>query len=102
MYQQDSSWKRYFEKCDLCRSLEMKQQIKSPHELPDRLWSKEGTDLFVFKLYTVDHFSNFWEVDYLPDTKSSMVINKLKAQFARQGIPDVGFSDNEPQYKVQC
>jgi len=26
------------------------------------------------------------------------VINKLKAHFARQGIPDIVFSDNGPQY----
>lgn len=49
-------------------------------------------------LFTVDYFSNFWEVDYLPDTKSSTVIKKLKAHFARQGIPDFVFSDNGPQY----
>ncbi len=29
---------------------------------------------------------------------SSTVIRKLKAHFARQGIPDVVFSDNGPQY----
>ncbi|RXN32565.1 Transposon Ty3-G Gag-Pol poly [Labeo rohita] len=38
------------------------------------------------------------EIDFLPDTKSSTVINKLKAHFARQGIPDIMFSDNGPQY----
>ncbi len=82
----------------------MKQQRESlcPHELPDRPWSKVGTDLFVFSnreyLINVDYFSHFWEIDYLPDTKSSTVINKLKAQFARQGIPDIEFSDNGLQY----
>ncbi len=82
----------------------MKQQRESlcPQELPDRPWSKVGTDFFVFNnreyLITVDYLSNFWEIDYLPDTKSSTVINKLKAHFARQGIPDIVFSDNGPQY----
>lgn len=95
--------KRFIEKCDQCRSLEMKQRESlCPHELPDRPWSKVGTDLFVFNnrdyLITVDYFSNFWEIDYLPDTKSSTVINKMKAHFARQGIPDMVFSDNGPQY----
>uniref|UniRef100_A0A1A8J489 Integrase catalytic domain-containing protein n=1 Tax=Nothobranchius kuhntae TaxID=321403 RepID=A0A1A8J489_NOTKU len=45
-----------------------------------------------------DYYSNFWEIDYLPDTKSSTVIRKLKAHFARQGIPNIVFSDNGPQY----
>ncbi|XP_051782584.1 uncharacterized protein K02A2.6-like [Erpetoichthys calabaricus] len=96
--------KGYIEKCDLCRTLGVKQQKESlyPHELPERPWSKVGTDLFVFNnrdyLITVDYFSNFWELDYFQDTKSSTVINKLKAHFARQGIPDIVFSDNGPQY----
>lgn len=47
---------------------------------------------------TVDYYSNFWEVDYLSDTKSITVIRKLKSHFARQGIPDIVFSDNGPQY----
>ncbi len=65
--------KRFIKKCDQCRALEMKQQRESfcPHELPVRPWSKVGTDLFVFNnreyLITVDYFSNFWEIDYLPD-----------------------------------
>lgn len=61
-----------------------------------------GTDLFSFEnrdyLITVDYYSNFWEIDYLPDTKSSTVIRKFKAHFVRQGIPDMVFSDNGPQY----
>lgn len=52
-------------------------------------------------MITVDYYSNFWEVDYLPDTKSNTVIRKLKAHFARQGIPDVLISDNGPQYTSQ-
>ena len=52
-------------------------------------------------LLTVDYDSNFCEVDHLPDTKSSTVIRKLKSHFARQGIPDVVFSDNGPQYSSQ-
>ncbi|KAL7847378.1 hypothetical protein SRHO_G00223580 [Serrasalmus rhombeus] len=49
-------------------------------------------------LITVDYFSNFWEVDHLPDASSATVIHKLKAHFARHGIPDVVVSDNGPQF----
>ena len=53
-----------------------------PHKVPSRPWKKVGTDLFEFKnksyLITVDYYSNFWEVDKLPDTKARTVILKLK------------------------
>uniref|UniRef100_A0A1A7XSP3 Gypsy retrotransposon integrase-like protein 1 n=1 Tax=Iconisemion striatum TaxID=60296 RepID=A0A1A7XSP3_9TELE len=96
--------KNYVLKCDICRSVDAKQQKETlnSHEPTTRPWTKVGTDLFNFDgrdyLITVDYFSNFWEIDFLPDTKSSTVIRKLKAHFARQGIPDIVFSDNGPQY----
>ena len=99
--------KTYVAKCDICRSVDYKQQKETliPHEIPSRPWAKVGTDLFSFDnkdyLVTVDYYSNFWEIDYLPDTKSTTVIKKLKAHFSRQGIPDILFSDNGPQFSSQ-
>lgn len=99
--------KTYIAKCDICRSMDNKQQKETlmSHEVPSRPWAKVGTDLFVFDnknyLITVDYWSNFWEIDYLIDTKSTTVIKKLKAHFARQGIPDSVMSDNGPQYASQ-
>jgi len=49
----------------------------------------------------VDYFSNFSEIDFLMDTKAETVIGKLKAQFARHGIPDIVFSDNGPQFACE-
>ena len=46
----------------------------------------------------VDYFSNFIELDYLPDTSSLTVIRKLKMHFARHGVPDCLVTDNSPQY----
>ena len=46
----------------------------------------------------VDYFSNYWEVDKLQDTKATTTVRKLKAQFARHGIPDIVVSDNGPQF----
>ena len=37
----------------------------------------------------------------LPNTESITVVRKLKAQFARYGIPDILMSDNGPQYSAQ-
>ena len=99
--------KTFVLKCDICRSADTRQQKETlhPHEVEGRPWAKVGTDLFTFDnknyLITVDYYSNFWEVDYLPDTKSSTVIRKLKAHFSRQGVPYRVFSDNGPQYSSQ-
>lgn len=92
------------EKCDVCRTYSTKQQKETmiPHEVPNRPWAKVGTDIMTFDsndyLVTVDYFSNFWEIDYLPKATSNTVIQKLKAQFARHGIPDTLISDNGPQF----
>ncbi|XP_055492867.1 uncharacterized protein K02A2.6-like [Leucoraja erinacea] len=99
--------KTFIAKCDICRSVDPRQQRETlhPHDMASRPWAKVGMDLFSFHnkdyLITVDYYSNFWEVDYLPDTKSNTVIKKLKAHFARQGIPDIVISDNGPQYASQ-
>ncbi|CAI5683097.1 uncharacterized protein K02A2.6-like [Oreochromis niloticus] len=78
--------KKYVATCDICRSVDAKQQKETlkPHEPTTRPWTKVGTDLFNFEgrdyLTTVDYYSNFWEIDYLPDTKSSTVIRKQVSQ----------------------
>ena len=73
-----------------------------PHKLPSRPREKVGTYVFSLDvgdhLITVDYLSNFWDVDKLPDTKSSTVIRKLKAHFAGTGSPNYAVSDGGPQY----
>lgn len=60
---------------------DMKQQRESlmSHEITERPWEKIGTDLYTIDgqdyLIVVDYFSNFWEIDHLPNTKASTVIN---------------------------
>jgi transposase InsO family protein len=49
-------------------------------------------------LVTVDYYSIFWEIDYVENTLSSTIINKLRSHFSRHGIPDIVFSDNGPQF----
>ena len=65
--------------------------------MPERPWQKVGVDIMTYKqkdyLNTTDYRSNFWEIDYLRNTTSKTVINKLKAHFARYGIPDSIVSD---------
>ena len=96
--------KAYIETCEVCRTLETKQQKETlqSHEIPDSIWSKVGADLFTFDgrdyLVSVDYYSGFWEVDYLADITSATVVSKLKGQFSRYGIPDLLISDNAKQF----
>ena len=101
----------YVESCDTCATYCAKQpeQPLQMHEVPERPWQKVGSDIFSIKgrnyLVTVDYYSQFIELDYLPETNSATVITKLKHHFARHGIPDVVVSDNGPQYassEFQC
>ena len=101
----------YVESCDTCATYCAKQpeQPLQMHQVPERPWQKVGSDIFSIKgrnyLVTVDYYSQFIELDYLPETNSATVIAKLKHHFARHGIPDVVVSDNGPQYAssvIQC
>ena len=73
-----------------------------PHKVPSRPWEKVGANIFEHDdkeyLIMVDYYSNFWEVDRLPDMKASTVILKLKNHFARYGCLVQVVSDNGPQF----
>ena len=73
------------------------------HDVPDQPWSKLGIDIFSLKtedyLVTVDYYSDYFELDLLPDTSAATVNNCLKQHFARHGMPDVVITDNGPQFK---
>lgn len=47
---------------------------------------------------TVDHYSDFIEVDELYNTLSSTITVKTEAHLARHGIPEVILTDNGPQF----
>jgi len=96
--------RQYVQACHVCATYPDRQPPETlrRHEVPERPWQKVASDIFTFcdrnYLVTVDCFSNFIEVDYLPDTQSKTVITELKVQFARYGIPDILISDGGPQY----
>ena len=51
---------------------------------------------------TVDHYSDWFEVDLLnDDITAANVISVTKAHFARYDIPEKCLSDNGPQYVSQ-
>ena len=94
----------YVKKCEVCSKYLGEQQKEPliPHEIPSKPWNKLGTDLFHCegKLYliTVDYYSDFFEIDRIETAKTTEVVRKLKAHFARYGIPQTIISDNGPPY----
>ena len=70
--------------------------------LPSLPWQIISQDLFEYEnndyLVTLCHFSEWIEVDHLPDTLATIVINCTKAHFAGYDIPEICHTDNGPQY----
>ena len=99
----NSEIRDHVEKCSVCNEYSANQQKETlmTHDVPDRPWSKVAIDIFTFRqsdyLVTVDYYSDFWELDLLPDTTSAAIINCLKGHFSRHSIPDTLISDNGPQ-----
>ena len=91
-------------KCDACQTHKDSQQKETliSHEIPDRPFQFISADLMTINnqdyLITVDHYSNFWEIDRLYNTTSKSVIHKLKMHFSRNGICDEITTDNGPQF----
>ena len=92
------------ESCAECQSLQPSQQKEEMRSIPipTRPWQIVSSDLFHFEsdeyVIVVDHYSHYYEFEKLPDQSAESVIDKCKAIFARNGIPDVLYSDNGPQY----
>ena len=70
--------KEYVSQCEACRKYETKQPKETlmSHELAERPWEKIGADLYTIDgkdyLIVVDYFSNFWEIDHLPDQRRAL------------------------------
>lgn len=68
------------------------------NEVLSRPWERVAIDLFQLEhkdyIVTVDCYSNFFEIDQLSTKTAKAVIRKVKAHFARHGIPDQVISDN--------
>ncbi|KAL2104348.1 hypothetical protein ACEWY4_001216 [Coilia grayii] len=90
--------------CSLCADFKNKlpRQPLKPTETPKLPFEEVASDLFEFEgqqyILVVDYYSKFIEVNKLKDTRSRTVIETLKAQFGRHGIPATMRTDNGPQY----
>ena len=96
--------KDYISECEICQSYSRNQQKETllPVEIPARPRQIVSTDLCVWNgdnyLITVDHYSNFIEVDKLQNTLSKTAIKKLKTHMSRYGQCDIVVSDNGHQF----
>ena len=90
--------------CGKCAQFgaENRKEPMKTQPVPQYPWQFVSQDLLEFEsdnyLVTVDHFSDFIELDELDNTLSLTIINLTKAHFARHGIPEVLLSDNGPQF----
>lgn len=88
------------EQCEKRKPQNQREPLKQ-HKDGKGPWDKVGADLFVIEnrnyLLVNDYDSNCIEVDYLPSTSSKVVMEKLKKQFCRFGIPHEIISDGGPQ-----
>ena len=91
-----SEVKEFILKCDICRSVDNKQQKETliSHDVLDRLWAKVGVDLFT--LNQTNYPITTWEINLLQNITASHIFRKMK--FAQHGIPDACLSDNGPQF----
>ncbi|KAL6471840.1 hypothetical protein MHYP_G00204900 [Metynnis hypsauchen] len=90
--------------CSICQERRNSAQ-KEPmisHPIPERPWQVIATDLFTWNnndyIVAVDYYSRYFEVEKITSLTSKTVIQKLRAMFARFGIPQTLISDNGPCY----
>ncbi|XP_064629293.1 uncharacterized protein K02A2.6-like [Lineus longissimus] len=107
-------WPRLFndlkalaDRCETCSTFQAKQPKETmvPHQTPTRPWELVACDLFHCDdqdyLVLTDYYSDFIEVDRLQNKKAPEVIGKLKAHYARHGLPTEVMTDNGPPYDSQ-
>ena len=72
------------------------------YPIPTLLWQLVSQDLVELNglahLDTVDHYSDFYEIDKLPTIQSSAVIQITKQHFVRHGIPHTLIADSGAQF----
>ena len=70
--------------------------------VPAYPWQFISQDICTFEheyyLITVDHYSDFIEVDELPNTLAATIAKLTEVHFARHGAPEISLTDNGPQF----
>ena len=77
-----------------------------PYPVPTLPWQLVSQDLFALNgsayLITVDHYSDFYELDRLPSIQSSSVIQATKQHFSRHGVPHTLITDKGAQFTSEA
>lgn len=72
------------------------------HAIPENSWQTMATDLFSWNsenyIVICDYLRRYFEIECLHNITTAAVIHKMKAVFARHGIPEKVISDNGPCY----
>lgn len=103
--------KNKVQSCEVCAKFAPNQQ-KEPmmtHEIPTMPFERVSLDVFEVEignkvrkfLLTVDHYSDFFELDELPDMTAKTTITMCKRNFARYGIPLDIVSDGGTNFDCQ-
>ena len=95
---------RYYQSCKTCikYSKSQRREPLQPHPIPPVPWHTVATDLFETKnskyLLIVDYYSRFPILHKLSSTTSRVLVQEMKAIFAKVGVPNIIVSDGGPQY----
>ncbi|XP_017491993.1 PREDICTED: uncharacterized protein K02A2.6-like [Rhagoletis zephyria] len=90
--------------CEIC-SVAARQQQREPliiPEIPHTPFEIISMDVFEFPtknktkyfLITVDHYSDFFEIDELDNLSTTTTINVCRKNFSRHGVPGKVITDN--------
>ena len=96
--------KRVCSQCSVCEmdSPALPKEMHLAHSIPQKPWEKVGVDLFRFKgqdfLLIVDYLTDYFEISNLKSTVATVVVDAIKEQFARYGIPVVVQTDGGPEF----
>jgi hypothetical protein len=91
-------------KCRFCLEKQptQKKEPLMPTPMPERPFQRVAADICEQKgdsyLVTMDYYSKYIDIAYLPRLTSAIVIDKLKGIFAHHGIPEVLVTDNGMQF----
>ena len=100
----DTQLNNIIDRCTKCHEHRSKPHAEPliSHDIPDIPYYKVATDLFEIENRTyiviVDYYTKYPEITQLKNTNSESIINALKEQFCRHGIPRYVVSDNGPQF----
>ena len=95
---------KQYQSCKICIKYSRSQRNKplQSHPTPEVPWHTVKTDLLETKnskyLLIVDYYSRFPVLHKLGSTTSRVLVQEIKAVFAKLGVPNVIVSDGGPKY----